>query len=433
MTTGDVGVRFAVDEIRGDDSTVDLAPLPLPPPTASVRVRVALVTNIPAPYRLPIFDLLATEPGIELKLFFCSQREPDREWDLLPLGAPHVFLRERVLAWRGRFIHANPEVWSRLREFQPEVVITTGFNPTHLLAFAYARLHGARHVAMTDGTAASEAKLTFVHRWIRRRVYRRTDAFVGASEGSFALYGQYGVPKASMFQSHLCADNAAFAALAHTPRDVDFIFCGRFVAGKLPLFAIEVARATAQRLRRSVTLLMVGSGELESTMRIQADLVSEHVHTHFAGFATQAALPGLYARAKVLLFPSLDDTWGVVANEACAAGLAVIVSPHAGVAGELVRDGVNGRVLPLDTDLWANAAATLLDDPRAWQQMSHRSRQLVQPYTHVNAALGLANAVRHACAERRDRNRCAPGESQGLDERRRQQDSASTSASTRHD
>ena len=402
MTTGDVGVGISANgisangisahKVPGDESGRDRAP-PL------ALLRVALVTNIPAPYRLRMFELLAAEPGIELKLFFCSQREPDREWDLRPLRAPHVYMRERVLAWRGRFIHANPDVWPLLGAFQPDVVITTGFNPTHLLAFVFARLHGARHVAMTDGTAMSEAKLTFVHRWIRRRIYRRTDAFVGASDGSFALYRQYGVPKMSMFKSHLCADNAAFdavAAVTQVPRDIDFIFCGRFVAGKLPLFAIEVAAATAQRLGRPVTLLIVGSGELEAHMRIEADLVSNRVHTHFAGFAAQAALPGHYARAKVLLFPTLGDTWGVVANEACAAGLAVIVSPQAGVADELVRDGVNGRVLPLDAAMWAEAASTLLRDTAAWQEMSHRSRQLVLPYTEVNAALGITLAVRHA-------------------------------------
>ena len=58
----------------------------------------------------------------------------------------------------------------------------------------------------------------------------------------------------------------------------------------------------------------------------------------FHGFAAQRELPDLYRSAKVFLFPTLADVWGVVANEACAAGLPVIVSPHAGVAGELVRD-----------------------------------------------------------------------------------------------
>ncbi len=360
--------------------------------------RVALVTNIPAPYRLPMYELLAAMPGIDLQLFFCSGREADREWDLDSLAVPHVFLQERVIAWRGRFIHLNPDVWPQLRAFEPEVVVTTGFNPTHLLAFAFARRFGARHVAMTDGTAMSESKLTFVHRWVRRRVYRRTDAFVGASEGSFALYRQYGVNDASMFKSHLCANNDAFTAASRVPPDFDFIFCGRFVAGKLPSFAIKVAAAAALKLGRRVRLLLVGSGELSACMRRETEVVADQVEAHFAGFARQADLPRHYARAKVLLFPTVGDTWGVVANEACAAGLAVIVSPQAGVAGDLVRDGVNGHVLPLDVAVWAEAAASLLSDPAARQRMSARSIEQVRPYTYANAAHGLARAISYTRA-----------------------------------
>lgn len=367
-------------------------------------VRVALVTNIPAPYRLPVYELLAAEPGIELTLFFCSGREPDREWDLERLRVPHRFLRERVITWRNRFIHVNPDVWRELRAFGPEVVITTGFNPTHLLASAFARMRGTPHVAMTDGTAQSESALSFVHRWVRRRVYRRTSAFVGASEGSFALYRQYGVPNASMFKSHLCANNGAFAAAAKTPRDFDFIFCGRFVEGKLPLFAIEVAAATARRLGRRVRLLCVGAGELEAAMYRAAEQVGNLVQVHFAGFARQAELPGHYARAKVLLFPTRGDTWGVVANEACAAGLAVIVSHQAGVAGDLVRHGENGWVLPLDVERWADAAVALLRDEGVWRRMSNNSLVRVQPYTYANAAQGLVDAIAR-CAVRRDPDR----------------------------
>ena len=53
-------------------------------------------------------------------------------------------------------------------------------------------------------------------------------------------------------------------------------------------------------------------------------------------------------------------------------------------------------MLPLDAAIWAEAASTLLHDTAAWRKMSQHSRQLVQPYTAVNAALGITLAVRHA-------------------------------------
>ncbi len=361
-------------------------------------VRVAIVTNIPAPYRLPIYELLAGMPGIELQVFFCSGREPDRDWDLQRLRVVHVFLRERMLTWAGRFIHTNPDVWPRLREFAPDVVVTTGFNPTHLIAFAYAHAHAhrVRHVAMTDGTENSEASLSGLHRWLRRIVYARSQAFIGASEGSFALYRRFGVADGALFKSHLCADNPAFAAAMRPERDIDMLFCGRFVASKSPLFAIEVAAAVGRRLARRVVLLVLGSGELEGRMRQAGQDVATWVDVRFGGFARQGELPLHYARSRLLLFPSAGEPWGVVANEACAAGVPVIVSPHAGAADDLVRDHENGRVLPLDVARWAEAAAALLDDGANWERMSRRGLELVAEYTYANAAAGIAAAVVHA-------------------------------------
>ena len=362
-------------------------------------VRVAMVTNIPTPYRLPIYELLSAVPGFDLRVFFCSGREPDRHWDLEQLSVPHAFLRERCVAWSGRFIHANPDVWPRLSEFAPDVVITTGFNPTHLIAFALAMARGARHVAMTDGTADSEASLSFVHRWLRRLVYSRSHAFIGASEGSFELYRRFGVAESALFKSHLCANNPAFEAAALPRRDIDLIYCGRWVASKSPLFAIEVAAAAGRRLGRRVVLLLLGAVELEGEMRRAADNAVLWVDARFGGFARQSELPGHYARSRVLLFPSAGEPWGVVANEACAAGVPVIVSPHAGAANDLVRDGDNGRVLPLDAARWSDAVLALLVDDVEWRRMSRRCVELVRDYTYANAAAGIAAAVAHAVDE----------------------------------
>lgn len=361
-----------------------------------IKIRVAIVTNIPAPYRLPVYEHLAKEPDIELKVFFCSGREPDREWDLDDTKVAQHFLLERYIAVAGRYIHINLDVWKALKAFAPAVVITTGFNPTHLFAYVYARVFGAKHVAMTDGTAFSEEKLSGVHRWIRRRVFSRSAAFIGASDGAFALFRSYGIGLSRLFKSHLCANNQAFARAGEVEKRFDFIFCGRFVAIKNPLFALAAARGTAERLGRRVSLLYVGSGELEGAMRAAAGDAADRVEVVFAGFARQEELPAHYGSARLFLFPTSWDPWGVVANEACAAGLPVLVTAAAGAAGELVRDGENGFVLPLDLDAWVDKAVCLLSDQGLRARMAERGRELVAEYNYKNAAAGIAEAVRRA-------------------------------------
>ncbi|WP_019140836.1 glycosyltransferase family 4 protein [Noviherbaspirillum massiliense] len=310
----------------------------------------------------------------------------------------HTFLKERITTVKdGHYIHNNPDVVPALMRFAPDVVVTDGFNPTHLYAFAHAWLKGLPHVPMTDGTDLSERALSRVHKTIRRFVYARSSAFVSASVGGERLFRSYGIDAERCFKSYLCIDNDTYF---RTPEPVekkyDLIFCSRIVPEKSPVFALHVAQKLAKKLGRQVRMLFVGSGSAEATVRSEALLQPELVRADFHGFATQKELPGLYRSARLFLFPTLADVWGIVANEACAAGLPVIVSPHAGVAGELILDGQNGFICELDEELWAERAAALLTKQDMWREFSRRSQALVQEYTFDNAASGLLSACRFA-------------------------------------
>jgi glycosyltransferase involved in cell wall biosynthesis len=362
------------------------------PITKIRRQKVVTVTNIPAPYRVPVFNRLALSPDFEFTVVFCAEREPNRQWELPVLSCPHRFLKERLQIRSGRYVHNNPDVLGHLRQLRPDIVITTGFNPTHLFAFAYAMLTGSIHIAMTDGTLESEESLGRIHRLARRFVYSRTSAFIGASQGSRELYLHYGARPRAIFQSHLAADNARFAQVVNGERDFDLMFCGQLIPRKLPLFALEVAQRTSALLERSVTLLVVGTGPMQEEVVARAANF-RGVKIEFAGHVSQERLPALYARSKVFLFPTLEDPWGVVANEACTAGLPVLISPAAGAADELVIPGVSGEVLPLDEDLWARSAAALLRDKDRWNQFSGAARRRAAGFTFETASRGIADAI----------------------------------------
>lgn len=353
-----------------------------------------MVTNIPAPYRNPVYQRLAEKFGYDnFHVVFCARKEGNREWVIELQGFAHTFLNENSAEWQGRYIHNNPEVIGALRRLKPDVVVTSGFNPTHLYAFGYAMLSGKIHLPMTDGTLVSERKLSTVHRVIRRVVYRFSRAFVGASRGSARLYADYGIKPELFFQSHLCANNLAFVPYLSLQRQFDFMFCGRFAAEKNPIFALDVAAGVARELGRKVSILLVGSGPLLEEVRSYAATLADVVETTFPGFVQQADLPRLYCSAKVFLFPSSWDPWGVVANEACAAGQAVMVTPLAGVADDLIVDNSNGFVLPLTLSLWVERGALLLRDELLLEQFSASSRLRVQKYNYDEAAQGLVNAV----------------------------------------
>lgn len=363
------------------------------------RIRCVVVTNVPAPYRLPMWDCLADSGEVDLHVIYCAAAHIDPSQDGRSERYGVHFLGGRYQAFDTRFTHADLGVWKVLSEIKPDVVITNGFIPTFVFAFAWAVAHRVPHVTMTDGTLETESTLTWKHRLVRRVVFAFTRSHLGACQGSVDLYRDYGIPRSRIHVSALCTKNERFAAAARpmAERDHDLLFCGRYMDLKNPLMTMRVARDVARQLGRRVTLRFVGKGELEPAMRALAAEIAADVDVSFAGYLSQDELPLEYGRARVFLFPTSMDCWGVVVNEACAAGVPCLVSPHTGVAGEMIRDGETGFVCRLDDEsMWVQRCARLLCDSRHWSDMSVAAQRAVAPYTFEHAAQGVLQSLQQA-------------------------------------
>ncbi|HTH40412.1 MAG TPA: glycosyltransferase family 1 protein [Rhodocyclaceae bacterium] len=89
-------------------------------------------------------------------------------------------------------------------------------------------------------------------------------------------------------------------------------------------------------------LLFVGDGPATAELRRRSDSRSPYL---FVGMRHGEDLAEHYACADLFLFPSLTETFGNVTTEALASGLAVVAFDY-GAAGELIRDRVNGCLVP---------------------------------------------------------------------------------------
>jgi glycosyltransferase involved in cell wall biosynthesis len=74
----------------------------------------------------------------------------------------------------------------------------------------------------------------------------------------------------------------------------------------------------------------------------------------------------------------------------------VITSNYAGCAHELVIDGRNGYVLPLDLSLWVDRIEHLLRDPMLLHNMSAAAFSAVVDYSFDRAVTGLMDACLYA-------------------------------------
>ena len=99
-------------------------------------------------------------------------------------------------------------------------------------------------------------------------------------------------------------------------------------------------------------LVISGSGEMERPWKQLAGELRVADTVHWPGFLQYQDLPSMYRSAGVFVHPARQEPWGLVVNEAAAAGLPLIVGRHVGAACELVRDGENGFLVdPDDIDV----------------------------------------------------------------------------------
>ena len=361
-------------------------------------LRIAVVTNIPTPYRDGVYETLARTPGTDLCVFYCREAEPNRHWKPAERRYNSVTLSTFAVLYADQYVHLGTGIWRELSHFDPDVVFTSGYGPVMLQAFLWCLYKSTPHIPFTDGTPLTEAGLTWLHRQVRRIVFSRSVAFVGASHKSLELFRKYGIKDERLFESCLCVDNSQYLPRHGDQKLYDVMFCGQLIPRKMPYFFVEVVNELARRMSKC-RVLVVGTGSAEESVRTALKALP-NVELTMPGFVQPQDLPNYYRSSKVFVFPSAQDAWGVVANEAAAAGLPQITTPETGVAHELVQNGINGFVLPPNQLAWADAISDVLNDNEKYARMVEASLHVVGSYTFERAANGLLQATLYALRPR---------------------------------
>jgi len=358
-------------------------------------MKAVLVTNIPSPYRVLQFDRVSKSLNDNFIVLYCAKITSVRKWLVPDIKHRHIFLKGSILK-NNHWL--NPDILRTLKSLNPDVIITSGLFPTSIIAFIYAKLLGKKHIYFTDSWLHSVNRLSFFHRWIRIIVIKSSSACICVGNKGKEYLLKYGASHKTIFFSPLAIDNDYYARFACEPgeKEYDIIFSGQFVERKMPFFVIDVLK----RLRDagfSAKFLLIGDGELKED--IISDLESNKIDFFYPGFIQQKELPKYYSSAKLLLFPSKDDPWGLVANEACAVGTPVFTCNNTGVAGDLVRHNENGYVLKLDPEIWASSIIELLRNKSKLSMFSANALRIVQEYSVDAAAQGLIDACNHVMAD----------------------------------
>lgn len=321
--------------------------------------RIAFLTNCIPPYHKPVLDALATRYGRDnFRVLLSTPMESNRAWELEWEGLDVVVQRTLTVGGRWRHprgfsestqVHFPFDTLSQLNRFSPDVVISTELGFRSLLAIGHTKLRRRpKAILWTEVNASTEHGRGAIRGIVRNLLARQADGFLALGEDGMCYMRSLGAPDQKLFKLLYTTDVSRFrAASAERRNERQLLYVGQLIErkGLLP-FTAALKRWAEENPEQEINLTFAGDGPLRQ--KLQAEAGPRNLRFEFLGSTSYRDLPQVYAKAGVLVFPTLADTWGVVVNEAMASGLPVLGSIHSQAVRELVVDGKNGWTFRAD-------------------------------------------------------------------------------------
>lgn len=372
--------------------------------------RLVILTEIISPYRIPVFNALAQQEGIDLHVIFLAETDStQRQW--LVYKDEIRFSYEVLPSWRRRLrnhhVLLNWGLGKALKLSSPEVILCGGYN--YLASWQslwWARRNRIPFAVWVESTTRDLRRNHTLVESLKAKFMSQCDAFVVAGKSAADYVKRLGAAQDRIYLALDAVDTEFFAQRAIAVRQDSaawrhrlslpsrfFLFVGRLVLEKGVSDLVEAYCSLPPKIRSEVGLVFAGNGRARTALERRAAAASPGL-VLFTGFAQRDELANYYALAEAFVFPTHSDPWGLVVNEAMACSLPIICSSAAGCAEDLVSDGWNGRVVPArQVAELASAMEEIACNPEMRSEMGLRSRQRIEQYSPQICAAGIAHAA----------------------------------------
>jgi glycosyltransferase involved in cell wall biosynthesis len=309
------------------------------------------------------------------------------------------------------------KLWQALNHFQPQAIAIAGYDPLPMLfALIWGRLHQRPCILMSDSKAdriyfyREENKIRnrspLKEHFKRYLVNQYAAALVAGSPHSRYLKG-LGFKK-NIFYGYDVVDNSIFQSNDFTslPKPLAepfFLVVARFLPCKNLIRTVNAYAHYLSSCDLPWRLVLCGSGLQKEKILSEIKRLGIKSHVIMTGNLKQKDLLCYYRHASAFILPSLQDSWGLVVNEAMAAGLPVLVSNRCGCFEDLVREGVNGFGFdPENQDQLTELMLKMSSGEVDLEAMGQASLDHIQKYSPDYFAQGLQQAVEFAINKKAD-------------------------------
>jgi len=300
-------------------------------PDLAKKINLLWITNMPAPYRQAIWSCMESE--IEIKVVFNesinnhwhAKIDSNRSWE-------YRFLNKKI-RYMGEYpLIANP--FGTIKDIkQNDLILVNGIENTVFIAsLIYARLKGKKSIIFYDSHYGSHRFKGAFARKIRFLILNLANFVVTAGPSSTKAVVTSGIRAHKVIELFNTVDVLKFYESASDLRQEDlskhrYLYIGQFVRRKNILNLII---AFSKIKRPQDILKIVGTGELKSQMEKLIGDLNLSNSVFILGYKSPEEVLKIYADSDTLILPSTEEVWGLVANEALASGLHLVISRQCG-------------------------------------------------------------------------------------------------------
>lgn len=358
-----------------------------------------LVTNIPTPYRVPLFNVLSKlleEQGVELYVIFAARTYARRAWivDDNDMKFKYEYLNSKEVPIQGgesaAFSYSG--LFRRLRHLKPEWIVFGGYGICAIKCIAYSLFFNSLSYIWSGEIINPNRKVGFLRGLYRRFIALLVHGGVAYGDKAIEYLCSIGMDKKNITKAINTVDLGFFYGTENKTINKNLLCVGNLE----PLKRVDLLIDLMSMLKEhNFQLHLIGSGSQlhELNEMVSAKGLSECIH--FYGFLQKNEILDFYHKSDFLLFPSEYDIWGLVVLESMSAGTPVIASKYPGVVPELIVDDITGFVVDFEnTEALANKIISFYGNENL-NNMSKNCRDYVENKASLKvSAQGFVDLLR---------------------------------------
>jgi glycosyltransferase involved in cell wall biosynthesis len=392
------------------------------------RYRVLAVAAHPVQYMAPIFRRMATHPGFDLHVVYCSLRGAEAghdpefgatvQWDVPLLeGYSWSHVPNRGTGEESFFGLRNPGLAKLIREGKYDAVLCfVGYvRATFWVALRAAKSSNSAFLFGTDTTTLAPRDgrkwKSAVKKILWPRLFGLADQVIVPSSGTRDLMLSLGLPAERVTLTPYSVDNdwwmrqasavdraAVRAGWGASASDTVILFCAKLQPWKRPA---DLLRAFAKANPSNALLVFAGEGPLRAKLELEASTLGVSSRVRFLGFVNQSQLPVVYTSADLMVLPSEYEPFAVVVNEAMCCGCPVAASDHVGAARDLVAPMQRKFVFPCgDVAALSALLKDALADPAGLASLGRAAAAHMQTWSPERNIAATLEAIEIAVARK---------------------------------